>query len=78
MTVELLGYFAVPETKEQRKAKVQAIKEKNRAACRIVQKTKKKKAPKKKQFTEDGAEEIKEAENEDDDSSYEDSDEVDQ
>ena len=80
VTVELLGYFAVPETKEQRKAKVQAIKEKNRAACRIVQKKKKKKAPKKKQFTEDGgAEEIKEEENEDEEeSSYEDSDEIEQ
>ena len=55
VTVELQGYFAKAESKEQRKAKIQAIKEKNRSEVRIVQKKKKKKAPKK-TFAEDGAE----------------------
>jgi len=62
VTVQMKGYLAKPETKEQRKAKLQAIKEKNRAMVRIVKKEKKK-APKK-SFAEDG--DAPNAESEDD------------
>lgn len=31
VTIQMQGYFAKPETREQRKAKLQAIKEKNRS-----------------------------------------------
>ena len=52
VTIQLKGYFAKPETRDERKVKMQAIKEKNRAAVRIIKKDKKKKPPKKK-FAED-------------------------
>jgi len=52
-TVTIQGYFAKPESAEVRKAKIQAIKQKNRKEMRIVKKEKKRKPPKK-AFAEDG------------------------
>ena len=52
-TVQIQGYFAKPESAEVRKAKIQAIKEKNRKEVRIIKKEKKRKPPKK-AFAEDG------------------------
>ena len=68
VTVELKGYFAKPESRDERKAKLQAIKEKNRANVRIIKKEKKKRPPKKK-FAEDG-EEAAGQESEEDSSDY--------
>ena len=62
--VSLKGYFAKPEPREAIKARVTAIKEKQRKNTRIVQKKKK---PPKKRFAEDGTEE----DYEDDESSSE-------
>ena len=60
VTVQMTGYFAKPESKEERKAKLQAIREKNRAEVRIVKKVSKPKPPKK-AFAEDGNTDANEA-----------------
>ena len=51
VTVQVQGYFAKPETEEERKAKLKENKEKNRREVRIMKKVKKRGKRKKKKTT---------------------------